>query len=259
MPGNSEPQSIWHGVFERFDDVPAPAPVFNDGLWVEKQRARALNALAGYKSGAVIPDGANARDYPLPAMVALLLARQDKVRIIDFGGAMGQSYFDLLSKIPDAINKIEHIVVEMPAVTENIPEALAEFSNLSFTDDYKKISGKADIVHIGSTLQYIDDWQGLLNDLIERFDPGLFVLSDLLVGDIPSFVTAQTYYGRTIRVRFINVIEFLDYWSSTAYDLIYRAYFCPLGNDDYFPNHALPETHRIKKACHLVFSKEKKS
>lgn len=254
MPQNVQ-GSIWEGVYDNFDDVPVSEPVFNDTIWVERQQQRVLNALAEYKSGAVIPNAANSKDYPLQTMIALMLSNKGRVRIVDFGGGMGQSYFDLLSKIPDAIDCIEHIVVETTAVTQNIPDSLSAFPNLSFIDDYKEIQGSVDVVHIGSTLQYMDDWRGLLNDLAARFLPEFFVLSDLLVGDVPSFVTAQNFHGRTIHVRFININEFVDYWAGTAYRLIYRAYFRPLGNDDYFPNHALPETHRLKKPCHMVFAK----
>lgn len=258
MPNPAQEESIWNGVYGRFEDVPEQGDaVFNDDLWVVRQRERVLRILSGVRSGVSIPDGAESRDYPLPAMVSALLARQNKVRIIDFGGAMGQTYLDLLSKIPNAENAIDHIVVETSAVVQNIPEPVRAFSNLSFVDDVKKIAGKADVVHIGSALQYIDDWQGLLNDLVDQFDPELFVLSDLLVGDVPSFVTAQTYYGRVIRVRFINMDDFLEYWSSGNYGMIYRAYFKPLIGDGYFPNQALPETHRLKKPCHLVFAKRR--
>ena len=256
MSTRGQEQSIWSGVFERFDDVPISAPVFNAEIWVEKQRQRVLNALSAYQSSAVIPDGANAQDYPLPTMVALLLSQRDRVRIIDFGGAMGQTYFEILSKIPEALDRIDYVVVETQAITENIPDQLSGFQNLSFVDDYKKLSENADIVHIGSTLQYIDNWQELLTDLSDHFNPDFFVLSDLLVGNVPSFVTVQTYYDKAIRVRFINIDEFITFWSSTKYALIYRAYFRPLGNEKYFPNHALPESHRLQKPCHLVFSRK---
>ncbi|MBI4031692.1 MAG: hypothetical protein HY370_08430, partial [Proteobacteria bacterium] len=114
----------------------------------------------------------------------------------------------------------------------------------------------ADIVHLGSTLQYIDDWRKLLTDLATQFQPDFFVLSDLLVGDMPSFVTAQNYYGQTIPARFINVGEFLDFWAEKMpYRLVYRSLYQPLSSDDYFSQSGLPETHRIKKPCNLVFAK----
>jgi putative methyltransferase (TIGR04325 family) len=249
MSAKTQQQSIWQGVFERFEDVPAPEPVFNAEIWVEKQRARVSEMLHSYRS-----EAAFSRDYSLPTMVAMMMAKNMPIRIVDFGGGMGQSYFDLLAKIPDAEKLLSYVVVETKAVTENIPPELAEFSSLRFVDDFQAIEGKADVVHIGSTLQYIDDWQDLLTNMAEKFCPELFILSDLLVGDIPSFVTAQAYYGHTIPARFINTEEFLRFWEKTTYQLIYRANFAPMGNNDYFPNHELPETHRLKKPCHMVFS-----
>ncbi len=254
MPQDSEQKSIWYGVYGSFDEAPATRHVFNSDVWIDKQKERVLEKLKAFEPVRPISAGATANDYPLATMIALL-ARQKPLRVIDYGGAMGQSYIDLLGKIPDIQERLDYTVVEVPEVVNNIPKELDRFINLRFVDDYRKAPDGADAVHIGSTLQYIDDWHGFLSGLIKKFTPDIFILSDLLVGEIPSFVTIQRYYENSIKVRFINIEEFSNFWFGTEYKLIYKAYFQPFGNDSYFPTHALPESHRIKKACHLVFAR----
>ncbi len=253
---NTEKQeSIWSGVYSSFEEAPDTPHVFNSDTWTLKQQHRALEKLKQtYSDDSAIPDGANSKDYPLPTFIALLL-NEKPLTVIDFGGAMGQSYMDLCAKIPGAKDRLHYTIVETPALVKMVPEEISTLPNLFFVDDYNKVDAQADIVHIGSTLQYFDDWQLFLDGLIEKFNPRYFILSDLLVGDIPSFVTIQRYYTETIKVRFNNIEEFLRYWQTTNYNLIYKAYFQPFGDDTYFSNEGLPETHRVKKACHMVFSK----
>jgi putative methyltransferase (TIGR04325 family) len=255
MASGTEQDSIWRGVYGSFAEAPDTPPVFNSDVWIVKQAERVLEKLESFDSGPSIPSGAVSNDYPLASMVALL-AQDQSLRVIDFGGAMGQSYLELIGKVPHARERLEYTIVEVPAVVQNVPEAMRRFEKLVFLDDYRKAPDGADVVHLGSTLQYIDDWQGFLSALIQKFNPRTFILSDLLVGDIPSFVTIQRYYEHSIKVRFINIEEFLRFWTQTNYSLIYRAYYQPFGNDSYFPNGALPETHRLKTACHMVFSRD---
>lgn len=248
-------ESIWEGVYSSFADAPDAEAVFNSDIWVKKQQQRILEKLHTLEANKNISDAAVSKDYPLAAMIAVLRHKKP-LRIIDYGGAMGQSYLELMAKIPGIEDRVDYIVVEMPALVKDVPEEIKDIKGLSFVDDIKNLAGNADIVHIGSTLQYVDDWQGLLTKFSKKFQPDFFILSDLLVGDIPSFVTIQNYYDHSIKVRFTNIEEFITFWEKTDYNLVYRSYYQPLNDGSYFPNHALPKTHRIKKACHLVFSRD---
>ncbi len=258
MTKTSQENSIWSGVYKSFDDAPEVEPVFNSDIWVKKQQVRLRETLSMLSENDAISDNAIAKDYPLPTMISLLLESHKSLRIIDFGGAMGQSYLDLIAKIPKAQSNLDYTIVETEALVKNVPEEMDVFENLAFTDDVHSLTGTAEVVHIGSTLQYIDDWPLFLDQLSEKFQPKLFILSDLLVGNIPSFVTIQRYYDQTIRARFINIGEFENYWRNTDFNLIYKSYFQPLGGESYFPNQGLPETHRINTACHMVFSRKQK-
>lgn len=241
-------KSIWEGVYQNFSEVPISSPVFNDDLWVTKQHARIKQIIENHQNGTIV-----SRDYPMPVITSMLLQQKKHVSVLDFGGGMGQTYFEIICKVPDARERITFTVVETLAVTQNLAPEVKGYPHLNFTDNYKTISMPIDLIHVGSTLQYIDDWHGLLMSLAKKFKPSIFVLSDLLVGDIPTFVTAQSYYDRIICARFINEREFCEHWDMLGYDLIFRSDYQPIEGDDYFSNHALPETHRLRKPCHMVF------
>jgi len=147
-------------------------------------------------------------------------------------------------------------VVEVPQLIKKIPYELKLFPRLNFYDNLKDFSKPIDVIHIGSTIQYIDDWKSLLKEMTKKFFPKFFVLSDLLVGSIPSFVSVQSYYDRKICVRFINEEEFCNYWKTLDYDLIFKSFYQPIEGDGYFPTDGLPKTHRLNKPCNMIFSRK---
>lgn len=255
MPQEKKDESIWNGVYERFDQVAESTEIFDSSLWTEKQKVRALDVLSLARSGEPVPKGAKSRDYPFVPFLVGLLSSGKNLSVVDCGGAMGQTYIDILAKIPKAQSALSYTIVETPRIVADVPDAIRSLQGLKFCSSLDALAGTVDVVHCGSVLQYIDDWKGFLNELTNRLQPRFVVLSDLLVGDLPSFVTAQRYYGRVTAVRFINMGEFCAFWDQSNYRAIYRSYYYPLGDESYFPNHELPETHRLEKPCHFILER----
>src|SRR6185295_3697866 len=105
---------------------------------------------------------------------------------------MGQLYLTLLSALPEAVEKIRYHVVDGKASIDNRPHDLNQFSHLFFYDNTNEIDeSKIEVIHIGSTLQYIENWQDLLNFLNKRFKPNYYVFLDTMVGEVPNFVSHQ--------------------------------------------------------------------
>lgn len=258
MSAKPQQDSIWSGVYDRFDQVPQGTRLFDTELWSDKQKERLAASLSALSSQDTIPELARSRDYPLATFMAAALQYQDTLRLVDCGGGLGQTFIDAIAKIPAAKERISCIIVETPAVLAAVPDSLADLP-VTFAPDIDSIQGGADILHLGSTLHYIEDWRGFFTSAIARLSPRTIVLSDLLVGDIPSFVTAQGYGDRIVPVQCINIGEFLTFWGRTDYELSYRSHYYPLPGEEYFPRQALPETHRIKTASHLVFSRKKRA
>lgn len=258
MSEPAQKESIWHGVYKTFDEAPKTDEVFNSSIWTQKQKERVLAALKDFRAGKDISSYAPYRDYPLADELSALLAKKDRVHMIDFGGSLGQTYLDVLSRIPGAEERLACTVVETEAVCQDVPIEIGEIKNLKFSSDINKIKDKIDLVHIGSTLQYIDDWRGLLRDITKKFVPQTIALSDLLVGDLPTFVTVQSFYGHKILARFTNMDEFMKFWEEMPYARTHFSEYYPLGKKGvYFANHALPPTHRLCNPCHMVFTRKK--
>ncbi len=134
----------------------------------------------------------------------------------------------------------------------------ADDPRLHFYTELPELPGTLDIVHAGSSLQYVEDWRGMLT-AFAGYRPRYLVLADIPAGDIKTFVTTQNYYGRKIRHWIWNIREFIDVVGSMGFTLTYKTrcsvpYFgheqpCPMSN---FPSH-----YRLDNSCQLIFSRAK--
>lgn len=244
--------SVWEGVYETFSEACGESDAFNDKSWLERQANRTREAVAALESKTL----GTSKDYPLAAAVALVLAQKDFISILDFGGGMGLHYFDLLAKLPETTDKIFFTVVENSATVACVPKEVKKYSNLQLFSDLSQVQGKFDVVHMGSTLQYVDDWKSLVARCVISYAPAVFIFSDLLAGDIPDFVTHQLCYGKKIPSHFFNYENFKNHMQKThGYKLIYESKFVHkiLGQEDVYPNFALPESHRIDRGLNVIF------
>lgn len=249
--------SIWSGVYKRFDEIEKPSQIFDTDLWIKKQQAQVLSVYEATRGkNKLLPDNAWAKDYPLATALASLLTTMDKLNVLDYGGAMGQTYFDICAKLPHASERINYTICEVPSIVDAIPDQIKEIDNLKFIKSCDEINTPQDVVHCGSVLQYIEEWQKFFTTLFDKLKPKTFVLSDLLVGETPAFVTAQNYYDRVMPVQCLNINEFIKFWETHGYALFYRSRYTPLENRQYFPSHDLPDSHKIKSATHLIFSRK---
>jgi putative methyltransferase (TIGR04325 family) len=107
---------------------------------------------------------------------------------------------------------------------------------------------------LGSSLQYIEDWVGLIGS-IASLKPRYLILTDVFAGDIESFVTIQKFHEKKIRVRFHNLKEFLSTIEQLGFRLIFTSNYYTTIFDKVGP---LPMKNFDKKfqldhACQLIF------
>jgi putative methyltransferase (TIGR04325 family) len=249
--------SIWDGVFNNFAETNCDLDVHSDKLWINKQKNKIATQLELLENNKLLSSSAISRDYPLSIVVAMLIAQQDIINIVDFGGGMGSQYLELMAKIPSSINKIHFHIIENEATIQNLPTKMQQFTNLTFATDLHKSTKHTDIVHIGSALHYINDWQGLLQSLFNIYSPKYLVLSDLLAGNIPTFVSCQLYYGTRIPVRMFNLANIISFIETFGSQHIYQAlYEVELLGQKTLANSALPEQYRISNTVNLIFYNE---
>ena len=249
-------ESVWVGVYESFEQAKGDQDVFECDIWINKQKEKILRKYHNLNKNNFMSESAITNDYALPLVVAMLFISQLKVSVLDFGGGMGYEYLDVVAKVPMASQNLEYCIVDSEATLLHLPSEIAEMQNLSFCTNLHKVTSTFDIVHVGSVLQYIDDWKNLLHHLVLISKAKIFVFCDLLSGSIPSFVTQQYYYGKKIPLRFLNNQEFANYMQSVGYQVLYKTNYNPRQTLGYYPNAGLPETHRVSKHENWIFIKK---
>jgi putative methyltransferase (TIGR04325 family) len=111
-----------------------------------------------------------------------------------------------------------------------------------------------DLVHLGSSIQYVDDWKGLLRTLT-AFMPRFVLLSDGHAGEVDTFVTAQLMFESVVPYRFLSARALEQTMIDLGYELTIRLqYRCTiLGETRPLPTDEFPEGKRLVHPSHFVF------
>jgi putative methyltransferase (TIGR04325 family) len=243
-------KNLWEGIFKTFAEAGGDLDAFESDIWISKQKDKILSLFAEYEKGNTF-----SKDYPLPLVVGGLLAHQRKVSVLDFGGGMGMQYLDVLGKVPEAEERVEYVIVDGLATLENTPSFMHKFRNLQYHSDLDHTHRRFDIVHIGSTLQYIENWKSLLERLIQNYTPIYLVFSDLMAGNIPTFVSHQIFYDKNVPHLFLNFEDFKRFLEELGFNIIFKAKFVHkiLDQEEIFPNLDLPLRYRLDRSLNVVF------
>ena len=251
----TEKFNIWEGIYENFEIAEqfCQGSGFDSETWNEQSLKVALECLECLESKRQIPQFYKQRSNLLPPIVALLLINKPFIRILDYGGGLGIGYMTLLESITNIETKIDYTVIELPQIVQQLKTIIPKINAI----ETLPISEKFDLVHSASAIQYIDDWKGLFIKLFKN-NPDFILLSDVFAGPIPDFVTLQNYYGNKIKSWFLNLDQFVLFFSENGYNLIMKSSVTSKrkDNEDVLPMDNFPETHKIKYTLHLLFVKK---
>lgn len=252
------PTPDFYGVFSRFDQVQDQNP-WNQESWINVNQAK-LDALqighfSTHRSGPV-PDQSH---ILLPALAINFLVNELRggVTVLDFGGGTGFSYFPIRSYLNDA-TKVQWNVFDENQKLYQVGREYAErrrnlgiVDNISFLDALPESS--VDVIHIASTLQYIDDDVGLLSYLAERYKPKYFLMTRNLGGNIESFVTRQVVGGSSTPCRFFNIPALIALFDKLGYTLLLNA---PCGSFEPSQFSEIPEQVQIRQSVDLILKRK---
>ena len=252
LPVSADTLKIWEGVYRSFDEAAADqeGPGFDGTTWHTRSAVSARECLAALQAGQPIPQFHKQRSVLLPPVAALLLAQRPRLRILDFGGNLGIGYLTLVESIPEAARRIEYTIVEKPKTCEEGRRLLA--GDIGYHSALPE-HGTFDLVHSSSALQYVQDWQRVLERLA-GYPADFILLSDVFAGSIPTFVTLQRYYDSRIPHWFWNLDEFLTPWTQAGYRVDMKTFASSrrLGIDDTLPMGHFPNTHRLEQTLHIL-------
>lgn len=242
---------VWEGVYKSFAEVPVEGPGFLGDIWLDRSTEDLQRSLEVWRKRGSAPPRITRRQGPLPMAVAMLLTTQERVRVLDFGGGIGASFLQLQAELAGA-DRVEFHIVDNPRVTERARTMLAEFPRLHFHDSIPVLEN-IDVVHLGSSLQYVEPWPDVLARIAD-LRPRIIAFTDLKAGNTPTYATGQRYYGSTIPCWFFNLDEVLATLARLGYDAIHQAPFQGpvLGKTDGEPQDNFPPSLRIGHSCNLV-------
>jgi len=250
---------VWEGVYCSFGEVPDVGPGFDGETWINNSLKKVTALRDEAERNVPLPPPSNYRECLLTLLVALVYQEKNAVRILDFGGGTGFTYYQTICGLPQT-KRVEYHIIEREAVCKAGREFFGtNHGNIHFSTELPQTGEMFDIVHLGSAIQYVENWEQLLSRLCVLSRKYL-LLVDALAGNIPTFATAQHYYGSKIPVWFLNVQKLLSVVSSFGYELIFKSVYEPviLGMEQSLPMQNFEEKYRLKRACNLLFKKAEK-
>ena len=238
---------IWEGVYQHYQNVPVAGRGFDGDVWVTSMRVRAERLLAASREGP-IPVGKIDNQILLPLLASVMCKNLGRVRILDFGGGMGVTYLYVISSLVEC-DSIDYHIVETESICEAGARLFETDGRIHFhtrlPDDLL-----VDGVLMNNTLQYIEDYKGLINNLTD-YNPVYFLYGVLPAGDVPTYASAQrNVKGSSIPCWFFSIDEIVDIMGAKGYDLIFKGVSEQVHDQGNFP-----AEYRQENRCHLLFAK----
>ena len=166
---------------------------------------------------------------------------------------MGKSYLDCLAALDGCDVHIEYHIIDLKPTIEYgmkiFPQDMDVYFHSSITDVYSDL----DIIHIGSTLQYIDNYQEFI-EKIARLSSKYILITDNFMGNAETFATAQVnVINRRVGCWIFKLSEIIDLFSMNGYQKI-----CSTKN--YQPFHHFDnfsDEYKISDTYNLLFKEMK--
>lgn len=240
------PACTWEGIYPHLREVPVQHATYDHGERIREMASQAGELLAQVRAGrkpALWHD-------TLATVAATVGAGRRSVRVVDFGGATGTGFIQLLATLPQA-TPVEYHIVDLPGMCAAGREVFAGESRIQFHAALAEVQGQPDIVYVNSVLQYIDDYAGQLRALAALRAPWL-LLARTATGNFPTFATRQLNLpGQVLPYWFINREEIGTILQGAGYRLAFEG----MADRDYDQSN-FPETHRVGRMRHLLFARD---
>lgn len=239
-------QSMFQGFFKKFEQIKNQSNIFNDNFWIKREFEK-LKKLKKKK-----PHEINlSRDYPLLIAASIISTQNKNLKVIDFGGGLGHGYLSVSRGIND--KNLSYTIVDLPAVCKFGKKLFENEKKIKFTTNIPAISN-CDIFHFGSCLQYIENWKEIINKSC-NIKPKYIIFSDLIAGDIKSFITTQRFNKISMPYRFYNIKDIINFVKKNGYELIlrnnYQVHFN--GVPSVLPTKKFPKNYRLEYSTNLIF------
>ncbi|MBK7627779.1 MAG: methyltransferase, TIGR04325 family [Bacteroidales bacterium] len=217
----------WHGNYKSWNEAKSKCKGYDEKQILDK----VLNNALKVKNGEIpferdsVPFDKKVYSFPLLASL-LWIANQNnnKLNVLDFGGALGTSYFQNLSFIKSLSEHNWCIVEQKHFVNEGIKSFEDENLHFYYSIDECLLKYKINVILLSSVIQYIEKPYELLEEIISKqfdyilFDRSLFIENDidrLTIQTVPKKIYKASYC-----CWFLSESRFLSLFKE-KYDLVY--------------------------------------
>lgn len=245
---------IWEGIYNRFSEAPAKGSGFTSRRWVEKglERMRSMRKLA--EKGKTVPE---VTIYPrslLPIVAAMVEPAAECLQILDFGGSLGFDYYPVKSGLAVG-KKLSYHIVENDLICQAGQDFFSNESDIFFHTALPHIDS-FDIIHLGSSLHYVEEWQNLIARL-SAYHPQYVLFTDLAAGDIPTYASLQNYYESKIPTWFFSIEEIDAVLEKNGFHLAFKSSYMSniLGEEQSYPQENFEPQYRLGYAASLLYRK----
>ena len=241
---------MFQGYFKIFSEINNTSNIFHYKKWINREflKVKKLKKLKPQELTL-------ANDYPFLVATSIIYNNKESLKIIDYGGGFGNGYLQISKGIRN-LKKLKYYIVDIPEVIEVAKKNFQSEKNLFFRTKIPKLYN-CDIFHYGSCLQYIDHWQKLLEKSC-ALKPKYLIFSDLMAGDIESFVTIQKFDKIKMPFRFYNINKIIKFLEKFKYELILRNNYQVRfnGKPSELPTDKFPKNSQLKFSSNLIFKKK---
>jgi len=161
----------------------------------------------------------------LACLLHVAASNAGKLRILDFGGSLGTTYWQARSFLP-RLNSLRWCIVEQAHFVEAgrrefEDETLRFFCSI----DEAEADGPADVVLASTLVQYLPDPHRWIDELVARSKPFVILQNLTLHRELPDYVSVQhvppEIYPGSYPVWFLNRARFLHHFAD-SYRLLWK-------------------------------------
>ncbi len=163
-------ENTWKGNYESLESAQKDAVGYDAANILEKVKEATKEVIAGnavFERDSVLFFHEEP-NYPLISSLLFAMHGKEELRLLDFGGSLGSVYFQN-RKFLSCFRKISWEIVEQKHFTEAGRELLKDFPEIRFRQSVEEVfrNGKPDIALFSSVLQYLPDFQALLQKAMD--------------------------------------------------------------------------------------------
>lgn len=243
---------VFDGIYGSLNDIPESS--YNNTDSLNEMFNETSNKLQLYKDSISYPSNVlSPISNLLPLVMALVCKEKEekKIMVLDYGGGMGDSYLNSLYALKGSNVHVEFHVIDLESTIEYGRKIPTKDMDINFHTSVEDVPSVIDIIYIGSTLQYINDYQTLIQKFT-KLSPEYIFLTDNFMGEVETFATTQVNMkNRRMAYWIFKLSEIIDLMAKNGYKKIYMTKnYQPFHNFDNFP-----DEYKIDDSCNLLFSR----